>query len=520
MSSSLRLPRAAVVVAACVVTACGDRGPERPAAPPATPVGALDVTPTVPRGRWDPVPSFPPHIAIHAHLLPNGRVLLWPGEEGPQQHKKTSQIAFVWDPVTGGSVEVDNTRTDVFCSGHAFLPDGRLLVTGGHVTDGVGLAHTNYFDYAQNRWSKGPNMAYGRWYPTSTVLANGEVLTISGTYTSADDRVRVPEVLSVRGTWRRLTGIDVALQYYPWMFQAPNGKVFFAGPGNWTSYVDPTGTGRWEWGPFTKYDAQREYGSAVMYEPGKVLIMGGTRDGVTPPTRSAERIDLNVGAAAAWQVTDSMNYGRRHMNATLLPDGRVLATGGTSSPGFNNPDLSVLASEVWDPATGTWTVWAEMRTRRLYHSTALLLPDGRVLSAGGGRPAGSGGVLVQDTDHPDAEVFSPPYLFAADGTPAVRPLVTGAPTGVSYGQRFDIQTPNSARIAKVTLVRLGSVTHTFDQNQRFLRLTRVDSLATLTAGIVRVTAPAGATLAPPGHYMLFLLDTAGVPSIARIVRIN
>jgi hypothetical protein len=518
MRAHPRLAPAGLALATCAVAACRDsEGPLRPAAPSAAGRAAAQPTAADARvGRWDPAPNFPPHVAIHAHLLPNGRVLFWPGEERTHRRSKGSQLAFVWDPATGASTQVDNNRTDVFCSGHVFLPDGRLMVNGGHVADGVGVPSTNYFDYAQNKWSRGPDMAFGRWYPTSTVLANGEVLTVAGTNTGGNDPVRTPEVLSPHGGWRRLTGpgVELVLPYYPWMFLAPNGKVFYAGSGNWTAWLDPAGAGSWTWGPFTKLDASREYGSAVMYEPGKILIMGGTRNGTTAPARSAEWIDLNAGTPE-WQYTDSMTYGRRHMNATLLPDGRVLATGGTSSPGFNVPDGAVFEAEVWNPVGGAWTVWASMRTRRLYHSTALLLPDGRVLSAGGGRPAGSGG-LVPDADHTDGELFSPPYLFQPDGTAATRPRISTAPAAVGHGQTFDVGTPDAARVTRVTLVRLGSVTHTFDQNQRFVPLT----LAGTTASGVRVTAPTAPTLAPPGHYMLFLLDGAGVPSVARIIKVG
>jgi hypothetical protein len=519
MRPSPRIALAALLAAgACRDTAA----PTRPPTPPARAVAAAAGSEAAAVGRWDAPSNFPRHVAIHAHLLPTGRVLFWPGEEGPRHGSKGAQVAFIWDPATGASVQVDNKRTDVFCSGHAFLADGRLLVNGGHVADGVGMRHTNYFDPVRGQWSRGPDMAFGRWYPTSTVLANGDVLTAAGTNTGAGDPVRTPEVLTPGGAWRRLAGVDVVLPYYPWMFLAPNGKVFYAGSGNRTAYLDPAGAGRWIWDwtptPYTKLDAGRDYGSAVMFAPGEVLIVGGTRDGTTPPTNTAERIDLRA-AAPAWQFTGPMAFGRRHLNATLLPDGRVLATGGTSSPGFNNPDGSVHEAEVWNPATNAWTTWARMSTRRLYHSTALLLPDGRVLSAGGGRPAGSGGRLVtDDTDHPDAEVFSPPYLFNADGTPVTaRPTVTGAPASVAYGQAIDVRTPDAARVARATLVRLGSVTHTFDQNQRFVPLAFTADPA---ANLVRVAALTDRNVVPPGHYMLFVLDGAGVPSVARIVRIG
>jgi hypothetical protein len=240
-----------------------------------------------------------------------------------------------------------------------------------------------------------------------------------------------------------------------------------------------------------------------MYEPGKVLIVGGG----DPPLATAEIIDLTA-ATPAWRNTGSMAYARRQINATVLPDGRVLVTGGSSGAGFDNESSPVLAAEVWDPATERWTTLASMRTPRLYHSTALLLPDGRVLSAGGGR-------YGQAVNHLDAEIYSPPYLFRADGSPAQRPVITAAPASVVYGQTFTVETPDAASIAAVTWVRLGSVTHAFNMNQRLLHL----SFST-TPGGLNIVAPASGGLAPPGHYMLFLLNDKGVPSVAKIMRID
>ena len=192
-----------------------------------------------------------------------------------------------------------------------------------------------------------------------------------------------------------------------------------------------------------------------------------------------------------------METGRRQHNVTVLPDGTVLVTGGSNAPGFNNQAGAVYTTELWNPATETWTTLASSTQYRGYHSTALLLPDGRVLSSGG-------------DNHATAEVFSPPYLFKG-----ARPTVTTAPTSVGYGQSFSIETPDAVDITKVTLVRLSSVTHAFNENQRFnsLGFTRV-------TGGLNVTAPANGNLAPPGDYMLFLINGNGVPSVAKMVRVG
>ena len=223
-------------------------------------------------------------------------------------------------------------------------------------------------------------------------------------------------------------------------------------------------------------------------------------------------IDVNSGTGA-WRSVASMAVARRQGNATILADGKVLVTGGTNASGFDSPptNAAVLAAELWDPATEHWTTLSRMAHYRLYHSTALLLPDGRVLSVGSGAPAAAG-----LTDDFTAEIFSPPYLYNGDGTLATRPTITAAPASVTYNQTFTVQSPSSTSLRKVMWISLGSVTHSYNENQRAMRL---NFTATGTSSIA-VTAPARATLAPPGYYMLYVLDGRGVPSVAKIVRIG
>ena len=198
-----------------------------------------------------------------------------------------------------------------------------------------------------------------------------------------------------------------------------------------------------------------------------------------------------------------MSVARRQLNATLLPDGTVLVTGGTSGPGFNNPDFPVYHAELWNPTTETWTTLASPAPptffKRLYHSAAVLLPDGRVLSTGG-------------NGYPTPEAFSPPYLFKGP-----RPTLSGVPsTPIGYGQTLPVQSPEAASIAKVTLIRITSVTHAFNENQRLSVLSFTHPPG---SGTLEITAPANPNLAPPGHYLLFIVDNNGVPSVGRIVQL-
>jgi galactose oxidase len=309
--------------------------------------------------------------------------------------------------------------------------------------------------------------------------------------------VTLPEVWS-NGSIRQLTGADQVFPYYPRAFLAPDGRIFVAGPTVPTRFLSVAGAGSWSGGPKRLFPEAREYGSAVMYDDGKILYAGGSR----PTTNTAEVIDLNQ-ANPAWSWTGSMAFARRHLNLTVLPTGEVLATSGVGGSLFNDLSSPVHAAEMWNPETGQWTVMASSAVTRGYHSTSLLLPDGRVLHAGSGEGAGA-------PSQKSGELFSPPYLLRGP-----RPEITSAPSDLSYGAQFRIETPQAGAIEKVSFIRLGATTHAFDENQRFQRLTFTPDATGLT-----VTAPSSGNRAPPGHYMLFILNAAKVPSVARIIRIH
>ncbi|HEY4648649.1 MAG TPA: galactose oxidase early set domain-containing protein, partial [Gemmatimonadales bacterium] len=232
------------------------------------------------------------------------------------------------------------------------------------------------------------------------------------------------------------------------------------------------------------------------------LILGGSDPPDGAPTSTAELIDLNQ-PQPSWRYTESMRYARRQFNATLLPDGQVLATGGTSAPGFSDPGGAVHAAELWSPVTGQWRVLASNQTTRVYHSTTLLLPDGRVLHSG----SGDGPGLPRELN---AEIFSPPYLFRG-----ARPQLQEAPAQAGFGENFLVSSPDALKVVRVTLVRLGSVTHGFDQSQRFVELSfrRV-------AGGLSVQAPISGAMAPPGPYLLTLLNDTDVPSTSTVILIR
>ena len=327
-------------------------------------------------------------------------------------------------------------------------------------------------------------MTAGRWYPSVTPLTNGEMLITEG----GPD---IPEVRRTDGSLRTLNTASLNLPLYPWLDVAPDGRVFYSGPDQTLRKLDPTGGGSWQ--SLGQRDAvNRSYGSHAVYDVGKTLVAGGG-----PSSSDARVIDTN-GATPQVSATAPMAFGRRQHNLTLLADGSVLATGGNSTgAGLIDMNGGVYNAEQWNPTTGQWTTLAAQAVTRQYHSTALLLPDGRVLSSGGGicGTCDQVGYLAKN-----AEVFTPPYLFKKDGSGdlAPRPEVTGAPGSVSHGTSFQITTANAASIQKVGLMRLGSQTHSVEMEQRYLPLSFTAGDGTLTA-----TVPSNVHTAVPGRLHAF-----------------
>jgi chitodextrinase len=456
-------------------------------------------------GQWSS-PFDWPIVAVHAALLPTGQILAW-------DYQTNGQGVQLWNPTTNTFTGVPYNAKNLFCAGLTALRDGRILVAGGHVDNYVGITGATIFNPATQTWASTAPMAFARWYPTATTLPDGRILVTSGSISCHTCTADTPEVYNpTTGTWTQLNNATLTLPLYPHMFVLPDGRVLVTG--SYESYEDPViasvlnlNTQTWT----TVDPVAVNGGSAAMYLPGKIVTSGlGTTGGddVTniPSTATTYVLDMTQ-PAPAWRQTAPMAFPRDFHNLTLLPDGNVLVTGGGQTTGATDPATAVFEAELWSPVTETWTTMARMQVPRRYHSTALLLPDGRVLEAGGGRNNGVG-TPTNSNDHLNAEIFSPPYLFK--GT---RPTITSAPATLQYGTNFSVVTPDASRIATVSLVRLGAVTHAFNMNQRFLKLTFQQ-----VGGGLTVQAPANTNLAPPGYYMLFIVDTNGVPSVAPIVQ--
>jgi Domain of unknown function (DUF1929) len=455
-------------------------------------------------GQWGPVLDWPV-VGIHMALLSNGKVLAYDsvGDKlAVPDHDSTR--ATVWDPATGVHASAMLTGFNIWCSGLAHLMDGTLFTAGGNKNaDFDGIRNTYTFNQDDNTWIRDTDMASERWYPSVTPLRDGEMLITEG-YDGPD----TPEVRELDGDFRQLTGAVRDLPLYPWMDVAPDGRAFYSGPTKPMRSLNPAGTGSWT-GHGERDGVGRTYGGHTFYDIGKILVAGG---GPSSPTATV--IDLN-GATPQTSPTGSMAYGRRQHNLTVLADGSVLATGGLSSgEPLVDLDAGVYPAELWDPDTGQWSTLAAMQVTRQYHSTALLLPDGRVLSAGGGICGTCSQVGYLEKN---AEIFTPPYLFMDDGSGqlAPRPQITSAPGVVNYNEPFSISTPAASTISKVAMVRLGAVTHSVNMEQRYVPLTY-----TVDGDGLDATAPLNPNIAPPGVYMLFVIGANGVPSVAEMVRIE
>ncbi len=441
-------------------------------------------------------------VAVHAVLLRTGRVLVWYWPEaGIGTSDGTGAVAKLIDPKTQTVQDASIPFPyDAFCGGHTVLADGRVFVAGGTAYAASqldGTAQTATFEPRDQLWTPGASMAFPRWYPSTTELPNGDVLIMSGR--EYQDGTTIPEVERFRhrtGAISPLPSSAAAIMgLYPRSFLLPDGGLLQAGPLRMTARLD---TRTWTWSNVAPMTYGARFAGVAVLLPGldRVLAFGGLRPRTDQATDTAEILDLKS-ATPRWRPIAPMHHERLYQNAVLLPDGDVLAVGGGLAKRFVGP---VYSAELFDTETETWQEMAAQTAPRVYHSTAVLLPDGRVLSAG-----------QNDGDlQTTAEIYSPPYLFRGP-----RPTITSAPTRARYDTQISIETPEAAGIARVALVRAGSVTHSVDFDQRYVDLPFTQGAGTLTA-----RAPRTSSEAPPGVYMLFVVDDDGVPSVAKWVKIG
>jgi len=451
-------------------------------------------------GAWSTVHSWP-LIPVHAVLMPDGRVLSYGTTASGQQ--TGNSIYAVWDPSQGldaGHVTLpNNTGTDIFCSSQVVVPQGnQVFIAGGDNWTGTGTTNTgnnnsNTFDYTNDTLTRNNNMNRARWYSSSIALPNGEIYIQGGS--GGTDR---PEIRDVDGAFRLLTGANTSAYdfMFPRNFIAPDGRVFGFDSGGRMYYVDTSGLGSVTGaGQFTGPTGSDS--SAAMFRPGRILQFGGNAN-------TARVIDITSGTPVVTN-TNSLSSQRRLVTATVLADGRVLATGGSAV--WNEMTGVNYNAEIWNPTTGQWLVGPPQARARLYHSTAVLMPDASVLVAGGGAPG--------PQNNTNMEIYYPPYLYNAGGGFATRPVIETAPGTIDIGETFAVDIQGTGAISRVALIKTASVSHSWNTEQRFIELTFQQ-----TGGLLHIQAPTKAADAPPGYYLLFVLNAAGTPSVAQIARVG
>jgi len=502
-------------------------------------------------GQWTTISTRMPTNPIHAALLHTGKILVLSGsgncppqQAGCPQGPQYSQGATLFD-LSDQSVRTMPTTWDMFCNGMSMMQDGRVLINGGTKAYGqlavvgqqgdlpfLGLPNASIFDPSSESFVDISPTAHGRWYPTLTEMNDGRMMSTGGLNDTDGNTNNTTEIWNGQQWSTEIAGNPNISNFpgfqfplYPRMHLLPTGHVFYSAPSSAALDFDPN-TQTWILVAWTIYpglndpNGERTYGTSVLlpltpqnnYSP-KVIILGGDN----PATNTTELIDLSPAGmqtsascpnyAPCWVQGPPMVQARVEMEATILPNGKLLVDAGSAQD--EDASTASLQAQIYDPASNSFSSAGSNAFPRLYHNTQLLLPDGTVLLTGG-NPA-------QGVFESHIEIYQPTYLFNPDGSPATRPKsATNAPSSITYGQSLTLSTPDAATIASVVLMKAGSVTHSFDMDQRYVGL----SFTSGQSGSLKVTGPPNSNIAPPGYYMLFLVNKAGTPSLASWVQIS
>jgi hypothetical protein len=475
------------------------------------------------QGVWRTLPYLAPINPISANLLNTGQILIVSGSENDGNNQSPGAESYrnaVWDPAgtTQSSITVQSITYDVFCSGTAALPDGRSLVIGGTSDYSFkGDNRASIFDPLTGKFLQSQSMVDGRWYGTVTALGDGRIMAFSGLRLAGgtNNTVEIYDLRNAGAGWTAPVTAPFSPPLYPRMFLLPNGKVFYNGQGSKNTpnaWIFNPGGGTWTRSAASTMN--RSFGSAVIlpllppsYTP-KIMNFGGGN----PATPSTEIIDLSL-TTPAWNPAPSMSTGRIQMSAVILPNGNVLLEGGSVNK--ESPSPEGKQADLYDPVLNTMTSAGTASYSRLYHSTALLLPDATVMSMGSNPKRAN--------YEPAIEIYTPPYLFdASDNLITNRPSITGVSAPViGYNASFSVTYTSTSPISSAVLVRPGSSTHASDMDQRLIGLCGPSPQPACTGSdTLSLTTPPTGNIAPPGYYMLFLLDSAGVPSVAKMIRLS
>jgi len=501
-------------------------------------------------GQWQEFSFHSGVLGVHTALLPGGKVLFFAGSGSSEVRFRSPRfgdedqeiyISAVWDPaVAPGQPNffhpptlraADGRPFDLFCGGDSLLPDGRLLSAGGTLDYDPfkGRADVAVYDPQLQQWSFVASMAHGRWYPTLVTLGDGRVLAASGLNEFGGQNNTIEVYSADTDSWqiRPMPQLPAeafpGLPLYAHLFLLQDGRIFFTGG----RMDDPRETNpcildirqspvEIEFVAGLTQIAMRNQSASVLVPPAQnqqIMIVGGGPEGKADKTDAIGNVDIiDLRDPEPHFVPKApLLLARMHLNAVILPD-RTIFVGGGSLKQEDEP-LARLQAELYDPATDSWELAARAAVPRLYHSTAVLLADGRVVAAGGNPEGGN-----QDNwEPPDPqeemrlEVYSPPYLFRGP-----RPQITSAPQHCTYGETIAIESPQAATIRWVSFVMSGVTTHSFDSSQRLVDI----EIVARVGEMIQATIPDNPNVAPPGWYMLFLVGNDGVPSVAEWIQLR
>ena len=482
-------------------------------------------------GRWSS-PFVIPVVGVSAILLHTGKVMFWSYDPVNYHNPKKGNdgVGYIWNPLTRAGYNIPPPE-NIWCAGHTILNDGRVYVAGGNLRYPDGNAPpgqgswqgtlTNYtFNPHQEIWAKQPDMVRGRWYPSVTKLADNRVVITSGIDETGSNAINnVVEVFTpdpnINGIGRvNAVGLHNSSGLYPLQFVLPSGQMLEAGPSADSSFQLNPAT--WNWTGLPRMMSDHYYlGSGASYtdasvSPNRQLVMVAGGYTYNPPLVNApvavnEWLD-GFNPALGWKAYPQFQTPRHNHNTVMLPDGAMLTVGGNRGVyGYEEPELSseLYSKPAGDP-TGVWNKVAPHTIQAAYHSTAILLPDATVLLSQDDMDSSAAAAFQHK-----AQVYSPPYLFKG-----AQPVITSVPASARYGQTFQVLTNRSVTRGAV-LVAPASTTHGNDMHQRVIKVQTQQR----TNGL-NVTIPASSALVPPGHYMLFVVDSAGIPSVARFVHIS
>lgn len=482
-------------------------------------------------GQWGPVIPFE-IVPVAVANLPDGRLITWSSQFPNTWLAAGTGMTYtqLFDPATDNTLPSTVTQTDhdMFCPGINNLSDGRILSAGGTTSE-----RTSIYDPVTNVWSEAADMNVPRGYQGNVTLSDGSVFTVGGSWDAGPDGSKNAELWTQETGWVYLPGIasddflyntnDRAFEYegvfrldnHVWLWPAPNGKLFQAGPGeemHWIDVVGNNGTGSWVSAGQRADDTYSMKGTTVMFDTGRILKVGGSRsyDSNTPAKERSFVIDINGTYGSIPAVTETANtleFARTMHNSTVLPNGEVLVTGGLDHAETFTDVGAALTAEIYNPVTNSWRSVAGMATPRTYHSVAILMLDGRVFVGGGGLCDNTPGCVNND----NAEIYSPPYLFDGSGNLATRPEIMTVPATADYNSNISVTTDTN--VTEFSLIRFSAATHSTNNEQRRIPLTT-------TGGTSHSLTIPDRNLLPPGYYMLFALDANGVPSEAKAIQIG